>query len=366
MSGMARAAAAASRSEEEKDARHQWRLQQKREHGRQQRQKQQAASVQDGNADEEESEGGESEDELERRVDDWVEAGQPGYEFDARVSPCPHGCEATDDWCPSWGEGNPMRRWSSHCGDCAEKRAADEAEWAAAEAAAAASGPPDDDDPYGGASADCFYDIGSGDRKKRRLAGGLAFSLPGDAGTEQPGDEPVVCTPSTRKRSLPADFEDRGPDWAPAVTAAAPGGEPKLHAKGSDFYTNFEAAVLTSFSLMQHNGAHGDPDGTALHKWLNAEYLPHESPKPPPFNKPPPKRCAYPHGEEGANKFRDERAEWYRRVTASNEHPEGLTLKGSLTRQNFLFDIIARRYRSYSDRVSQRVPAQGECGCDVF
>ena len=121
------------------------------------------------------------------------------------------------------------------------------------------------------------------------------------------------------------------------------------HAKGAGFYTNFDAAAHTSFALMQHNGAHGDPDGTALHQWLNAVYLPHESPKPPPFDLPPPKRADFALGNDGREQYHIERAQWYRRVTVCAEHPEGLTLEGSLAAQNDLFDKIARRYRSYTD-----------------
>ena len=72
--------------------------------------------------------------------------------------------------------------------------------------------------------------------------------------------------------------------------------------------------------------------------------------EPPPFDEPPPRRRSYSRGDEGRQQFRDERADWYRRITRSDEHPEGLALEGTVAEQNELFDAIARRYRQYTDR----------------
>ena len=41
---------------------------------------------------------------------------------------------------------------------------------------------------------------------------------------------------------------------------------------------------------------------------------------------------------------------WYRKITCSAEHPDGLTLEGTVAEQNELFDAIARRFRQYTDR----------------
>ena len=71
-------------------------------------------------------------------------------------------------------------------------------------------------------------------------------------------------------------------------------------------------------------------------------------PRPPPFDEAPPRRSAFPRGEEGRAKFRSKRAAWYHQVT-------GACLAGDVAEQNELFDKIARRYRAYSDgRLTER------------
>ena len=83
---------------------------------------------------------------------------------------------------------------------------------------------------------------------------------------------------------------------------------------------------------------------------------PQPIPDPPPHPIPdPPKRSDFPSGRGAVGKagrmaFHHARQKWYRMVTRSTDHPEGLELEGSLGEQNTKYDIIARRFRMYSDR----------------
>ena len=88
-------------------------------------------------------------------------------------------------------------------------------------------------------------------------------------------------------------------------------------------------------------------NGTALLRWLG--FNPGDDVDPP-FDEPPPRRGNYPLGNSGRLQYHAARAEWFRNITRSAEHPEGRSLDGSLADQNALFDSIARRYRQYSDR----------------
>ena len=54
-------------------------------------------------------------------------------------------------------------------------------------------------------------------------------------------------------------------------------------------------------------------------------------------------------GKAGREVFQRERSKWYRLATRNSEHPQGLELVGSLAEQNTQYDIIARRFRAYSD-----------------
>ena len=68
----------------------------------------------------------------------------------------------------------------------------------------------------------------------------------------------------------------------------------------------------------------------------------------------PPKRSDFPRGrgavgKAGREAFHRERREWYKLATHSCEHPDGIELEGSLAEQNTRYDIIARRFRTYSD-----------------
>ena len=147
--------------------------------------------------------------------------------------------------------------------------------------------------------------------------------------------------------------EEPEPDWAPSMTVARPGQAPKVLAKGSEFYETFDSAAASSFSLMLHSGgvggAFGDPTLRALRRWLGDGELDGPA-QPPPFSEPPPRRSDYLRGDEGCRQYRDKRIEWYRNITRSVEHPEGLTLEGTIAEQNELFDAIARRFRQYTDR----------------
>ena len=263
-------------------------------------------------------------------------------------------------------EGQVYGGFSSACGDCEDMRANYELEERRAAATAeehrrqrramverrcAALGmpapdDPDDDDPYGPGSADVFYDIGAGNRDSRRLPGGLTFALPDEAGPDGRAPQPT-CKPAACAEEMSVQAEPE-PDWAPAVTVAAPGAAAKTYAKGSDYYYNFDGAASSAFELMKQNML-GAP--TALYDWLNTAHRPEQPPEPPPFDEPPPRRSDYPTGRragnEGRKQYHKKRAEWYHNVT-------GHELTGELAEQNELFDTIARRYRAYNDDRTQR------------
>lgn len=68
----------------------------------------------------------------------------------------------------------------------------------------------------------------------------------------------------------------------------------------------------------------------------------------------PPKRSDFPRGRDpvgkaGREAFQRERKKWFKLATRCPEHPDGVELDGSLAEQNTRYDIIARRFRTYSD-----------------
>ena len=68
----------------------------------------------------------------------------------------------------------------------------------------------------------------------------------------------------------------------------------------------------------------------------------------------PPKRSDFPRGrgavgKAGREAFHCERKKWFKLATRCPEHPDGVELEGSLAEQNTRYDIIARRFRTYSD-----------------
>ena len=361
-SGMARSAAVACRTAEEADAQRKRRREQKNLSDCKRRKE---ADNEDGKSAMSESEAGESEgdsgegegdaeladlddgtDLVERRRDErrqqaWLDAGCPGWHRSPPLS-CPHGVLVTDDWIID--EGFPATNFSSRCGSCLVHQVAVCA-CEAVVAAAAPDDPPDPDDPWGGVSADCFYDNGSGDPANRRLAGGLSFALPHELYGPAKHGGPPEREPE-RKRKAPMGVDEREPDWAPWAS-----GEHGVASKSADYYYKYDARAEAGFMLMQHN-AFANP--LEVYRWLD-EPPPGQPPLPPPPNLPPPpaddepepvgdppKRSEHAKGKRGRKTFHSKRAEWYKRAT-------GGELSGSLEKQNHDFDRVARRYRAYSD-----------------
>ena len=54
-------------------------------------------------------------------------------------------------------------------------------------------------------------------------------------------------------------------------------------------------------------------------------------------------------GKAGRDAFHRERRRWFKLATRSSEHPDGIELHGTLAEQNTRYDIVARRFRAYSD-----------------
>ena len=100
----------------------------------------------------------------------------------------------------------------------------------------------------------------------------------------------------------------------------------------------------------------------------------------------PPKRGDFPRGrgavgKAGREAFHRERKKWFKLATRSSEHPDGIELDGTLAEQNTRYDIVARRFRAYSDgRSASALPkektweeqqfaaysGQGSVGADAF
>jgi len=284
-SGMARAAAVASRTAGEEEERRKRRREQKNasDHKRRKAADNEADNAASGaEAGESEVEGdSEGEGELadlddgtdlveqrhdERRQQAWLDAGCPGLHRSPPPS-CPHGKPVTDDWISD--EGYPAANFSSRCGACLVHQVAVRA-CEAVVAAAAPDDPPDPEDPWGGASADCFYDNGSGDPANRRLAGGLSFALPDEVyGPAKHGGPPE----RERERKALMGVEEREPDWASWAS--------RVHgvaSKSGDYYYKYDARAEAGFVLMRHN-AFADP--LEVYRWLD-EPPPVQPPLPPP------------------------------------------------------------------------------------
>ena len=99
---------------------------------------------------------------------------------------------------------------------------------------------------------------------------------------------------------------------------------------------------------------YGDRD--SFYAWLEAsgEGLGAASTAPTLHMQGPPKRSDFPRGrgavgKAGREAFHRERRKWFKLATRSIEHPDGTELEGSLAEQNTRYDIIARRFREYSD-----------------
>lgn len=298
---------------------------------------------------------------------------------DVRVALCPHGYFATDDW--RLIEGDVMDDFSSGCNECLGKQLA----FRACDAALAAVAPPDDpDDPYGGGSADCFYEKppADGGHGTRRLAGGLHFALPDEVYDAEgnPLTARAIITPLRTARTdeglnerpkphgLPKPYDEHEPDWAPYMTVVSPDGLIKVVAKASDFYYDYDAAAGVGFTLMKHNASFGSTDGrrNALYRWLE-EPPTGEPPLPPPPHLPqppveapvepelavqqpplpkPPRRSHFTRGTPGRRAFRRERAEWYMLAT-------GIELEGSVAEQHEAFHDVTRKFRAYSGHRSE-------------
>jgi hypothetical protein len=343
---------------------------------------------------------------AERRIDAWagqpdsepapLAAGRCGHGLPEESCPvcyelCPHGFRATTDWkYRDEGGSGYFREFSSNCAKCrkyqleciGKELARDACETAIAEYHESvgatvgvllsvrgplgvrvhlAVGPDGQDppDPYGTESADCFYDNGSGDRGRRRLAGGLSFALPDEvygAGQHAGAPEPK------RKREPASAVEEPESDWAPWAMVESAGGQQKVIGKSSEYYQEYNAAADVGFALMRHNSL----DPRALYRWLDD--APGDAPPvpppadltPPPVDpeplEPPPKRNEYRKGKRGRRAFRRERAEWYERAT-------GEPLEGALEEQNAQFDKVARRFRAYSDYRAHRSVARYRHEC---
>ena len=68
----------------------------------------------------------------------------------------------------------------------------------------------------------------------------------------------------------------------------------------------------------------------------------------------PPKRSDFPcgrgaEGKTGRDAFHRERKVWFKMATRSRDYPDGIELGGTLNEQNTQYDIVARRFRTYSD-----------------
>ena len=84
----------------------------------------------------------------------------------------------------------------------------------------------------------------------------------------------------------------------------------------------------------------------------------------------PPKRADFPRGrgavgKAGRDAFHRERRRWFKLATRSSEHPDGIELDGTLAEQNTRYDIVARRFRAYSDRRSAHTAHAHSKGEDV-
>ena len=95
----------------------------------------------------------------------------------------------------------------------------------------------------------------------------------------------------------------------------------------------------------------------SFYAWLDASASTHEDcapTVPSPQLPDPPKRGDFPRGRSAEGKagrdlFHRERKKWFKRATRSHDHPDGIELAGSLAEQNTQYDIVARRFRTYSD-----------------
>jgi hypothetical protein len=347
-SGMVRAAAAANRSEDEQAERASRRQEQRNEHHRERRRLEREEQEQAEQGSRWQPPSIEVREEMRaewRGENDTAEWEQRAAERRIAQSPpadngdgwalCSHGLPATDDW--SGNEGAVIGDFSSKCDACLGYQLARRA-CEAALVVVAPDEPPDPDEPWGTASADCFYDHGSGERASRRLTGGLSFALP----DEVHGAGQYSGRPQQERKRPKTTTEEPEPDWAPYVTRAD-----GTFAKPGEFYLNNGSKECVAYGLMMDSGALGDTRHMALLRWLDA--LPEDTERPPPFDEDPPRRGDFPLGAEGRAIYHTERAEWYRNIT-------GQELDGTLAEQNVLFDRIARRYRAYSDgRADARV-----------
>ena len=189
---------------------------------------------------------------------------------------CPHGHEETEDWRDF--DGNPIHAFSNKCDECLAFRLARRACEAALQVVEPDE-PPDPDDPYGGASADCFYEkppAREGDRGTRRLAGGLRFALPDELHGSERYEQPAFAPEHVRARfavapehvKLNTPLEEHDPDWAPYMMIVGRDGRREIVGKSSDYYYYYDNAADVGFWLMMQNASLGEHRSVHHRRWL--------------------------------------------------------------------------------------------------